>query len=353
MPEKKQTALLPFAPIILSTCGSMEHLIFTDLSDERLQPLSPEVVHKLNADQGYEDISYFYERETNTAYVACESGRLEVNPSASYLFSDFAHLKDIEGLERLDMSQVTDMRGLFDGCESLESLDLSSWDVSHACNIGQMFRDCISLTELNISGWDTGSVFSMRSLFSDCAKLTKIKGIENLDTSCVQDMGYLFNGCRSLDGLDISKWDTSRVSDMRDMFNDCYALTGLDLSSWETSHVADMCRMFRNCQSLTDVSFLSWWNTESVTDMSRMFSGCETLEEIRLPGFDTSRVSKMNGMFSWCSALKTVDLSAASTALSPQMKDIFQCCDSVNLTGKALTGLTRASQSRPGIPSDV
>ena len=43
-------------------------------------------------------------------------------------FTDFQYMTDIQGLERLDTSHVTNMSGLFDGCYSLTKLDLSHFD---------------------------------------------------------------------------------------------------------------------------------------------------------------------------------------------------------------------------------
>ena len=51
-------------------------------------------------------------------------------------------LKSIEGLEHLNTSQVTDMGGMFLGCKSLTSLDLSSFDTSKLTDMSRMFYGC-------------------------------------------------------------------------------------------------------------------------------------------------------------------------------------------------------------------
>ena len=74
-------------------------------------------------------------------------------------------LKSIEGLEHLNTSQVTDMGGMFFDCQSLTSLDLSSFDTSQVRNMSEMFRDCASLTTLDLSSFDTSQVTDMSIMF--------------------------------------------------------------------------------------------------------------------------------------------------------------------------------------------
>ena len=56
------------------------------------------------------------------------------------------------------------------------------------------------------------------SWFSGCSNLTTIEGMENLNTSNVTSMEYMFSGCSSLTGLDLSGFSTGSVTNMRNMF---------------------------------------------------------------------------------------------------------------------------------------
>jgi surface protein len=49
------------------------------------------------------------------------------------MFHSCSNLATIDGINSWDTVNVTDMAGMFSGCESLTSLDLSSWNV---CNVG-------------------------------------------------------------------------------------------------------------------------------------------------------------------------------------------------------------------------
>ena len=58
--------------------------------------------------------------------------------------------------------------------------------------------------------------------FCGCKYLTTIEGIENLNTTNVTDMGWMFNGCSALKTLDLSYFDTKNVTNMFEMFSYCY-----------------------------------------------------------------------------------------------------------------------------------
>ena len=54
------------------------------------------------------------------------------------------------------------MTGMFQGCKSLTSINLSSFDTSNVKNMGSMFDKCHSLISLNLSNFDTSSLQSWK-----------------------------------------------------------------------------------------------------------------------------------------------------------------------------------------------
>lgn len=55
-------------------------------------------------------------------------------------------------------SNVTSMWRTFASCQSLTTLDLSSWDTSKVTSFMECFRGCYKLKSLNLYGWDTSSI---------------------------------------------------------------------------------------------------------------------------------------------------------------------------------------------------
>lgn len=81
--------------------------------------------------------------------------------NASSMFSDMITLKKISfgdnGLV-IDTSKVKDMSEMFNQCESLTSLDLSSFDTSKVEDMFGMFSYCRQLTSLDLSKFTFDSV---------------------------------------------------------------------------------------------------------------------------------------------------------------------------------------------------
>ena len=228
-----------------------------------------------------------------------------------------------------DTSSVTNMSWLFRLCERLVSLDLSGWDTAKVTSMKLMFDDCGSLASLDLTGWNTSNVTDMTYMFSECKSLTNIDGIAGWDTSSVTNMVWLFAGCQRLVSLDLTGWNTSNVTDMTEMFRECYSLASLDLTSWNTSKVTNMSDTFAGCQCLASLD-LTGWNTSNVTDMSGMFSYCGSLASLDLSGWDTSNVTDMTYMFSGCSSLETIYASDRwSTECVTKSDKMFDGCTSL------------------------
>ena len=249
------------------------------------------------------------------------------------MFSGCQSLTSLD-LSKFDTSNVTNMGAMLRGCGSLTSLDLSKFDTSNVTNISFMFSDCKSLTSLDLSNFDTSNVatsfyglYGMRSMFSGCGSLTSLD-LSNFDTSKITDMSSMFSDCKSLTSLDLSKFDTSNVTNMSSMFSGCQSLTSLDLSKFDTSNVTNMRSMFSFCQSLTSLD-LSNFDTSKITDMRYMFSGCQNLTSLDLSKFDTSNVTDMSYMFSGCGSLTSLDLSNFDTSKITDMSSMFSGCQSL------------------------
>ena len=169
-----------------------------------------------------------------------------------------------------------------------------------------------------------------RYWFSGCSNLTEIKDIQNLNTSIVTDMAYMFDDCKNLKSLDLSSFNTNNVSDMSSMFYNCSSLTTLDLSNFNTNNVSNMSSMFYYCSSLATLN-LNSFNTNNVSDMSYMFRYCLKLTTLDLSNFNTEKVKDMQYMFWECKALESLDLSSFNTEKIETMCGMFNACENLSL----------------------
>ena len=164
-----------------------------------------------------------------------------------------------------------------------------------------------------------------RSWFYYLSELTTIEGLENLNTSAVTNMRYMFEGCSRLTELNVSNFNTSAVTNMQGMFFDCSRLTELNVSNFNIFAVTNMEGMFYGCSGLTSLN-VSNFNTSAVTNMAGMFEGCSGLKELNVSSFNTSAVTDMAGMFVSCSGLTFLNLSNFNTSAVTDMREMFSGC---------------------------
>lgn len=138
--------------------------------------------------------------------------------------------------------------------------------------------------------------------FDGCYNLTEIVGIENLKTSQVTDMSFMFSSCSRLTTLDVSDFITENVTNMSAMFVGVGA-NELDVSCFDTRNVTDMSYMFNN----------AWAHTLDVS------------------GFDINKVTNMDWMFAEMPELTTIYCDNDWSNCSATSREMFGGC--YNLVG--------------------
>ena len=66
----------------------------------------------------------------------------------SWMFAGCTRLKEIKGLNNFNTKKVVDMTGMFSSCSEIESLELSSFDLSTVLNISCFTKGCEKLNEI-------------------------------------------------------------------------------------------------------------------------------------------------------------------------------------------------------------
>ena len=171
--------------------------------------------------------------------VVVEEGYHELKPATTQnWFKGCTQLAAIEGLANLNMSAVTRMDYMFQNCQALTSLDLSTFD-----------------------------------------------------TRNVTSMSYLFSGCSSLASIDLSSFNTEKVDYFSGMFEGCSQLQTLDLSSFVMTEAWYTFSMFKGCSQLQSIFVGDGWTVAGVnaSNSTDMFAGCTSL-----PNFDADVVDKTN-----------------------------------------------------------
>lgn len=317
-------------------------------------------------------------------------GHIAIKECMDDMFRDYKQLRYID-FGSIDTSAVSSMNGLFTGCSSLTSIDLSAFDTRKISRYGiSFFEGCSSLTKItlgkSVSFLDPNARFMIdfpdnsntgrwvssadgTAYENDGAPLgvaatytpqnpSAIKNRWNQCGSCLWKLddsgclnikpqhgnkGVLSNGFGDYSqNQDTYAWlrlrnqikevkiadGVSTGTNANNLFNGCSNLVSVNIEALDTSTAEDMSYMFQGCSSLPALD-LSKFDTSCVTRMDSMFGGCSSLKALRLSSFDTRSVTSMSGMFNNCSSLRSVDVSSFDTSNVSSMSWMFSGCSSL------------------------
>ena len=229
-----------------------------------------------------ENNGHLYFKDTDYTKVVFDKSFKSARPtSCAFWFYYCSKITNIEGIDNLITSDVTEMKYMFAMCSSLTSLDVSEFDTKKVTDMKSMFQGCSSLSRLDVSGFNTEKVTNMSGMFQDCNNLTNLN-ISGIKTTNVEDMHQMFMGCNHLSAIDLSGFQTDKVTDMNSMFYNCNSLNDLNVSGFNTENVTDMSSMFYKCSSLTTIDLRSF--TTNNVDIRGMFGNCKNLTTILVSG---------------------------------------------------------------------
>ena len=123
-------------------------------------------------------------------------------------FYALENMTEIDGLENLNTSAVTDMESMFFGCYALTSLDLSSFNTSNVKNFNGMFMFCNKLKIIDVSSFDISKATDMRNMFGYCSELTTIYCDKDWSNTSANSE-YMFSTSRKLVGGKGTAYDSN------------------------------------------------------------------------------------------------------------------------------------------------
>lgn len=257
-------------------------------------------------------------------------------------------------------SQVVSTSGLFNSCDNLTDIVLDNWDLAGMTGTGNMSGmfyvsapniniSCknwqnipanfshgfgrtlgvptnTTVETLDVSDWDLSETTNIAGLFANL-RVNRIVGLDSWNTEHITNMNQLFYSCSLSDYSDVYNWNISNVTDIAQMFGSSNAVT-LDLSHWDTHNVTVFAQgpfigpntttliidnwdfsginsflsngflgntvlttlSMRNCTNLPDFS-----GTDSI-GRAMSGGGCH-FETIDVTGWDLSRCTSLNGVF--------------------------------------------------------
>ena len=311
----------------------------------------------------------------------------KARPTTTYeWFDGFLNLKEIKGMtEYLNTSEVTNMSEMFRDCESLESIDLSSFNTEKVTDMNYMFFDCDAVTTLDLRSFNTEKVEDMGGMFLGCDNLTTIYVGYFWSTANVTKSDNMFMFCPKLVGGQGTHTNDKYV-DVAYAHNDngesdpgyltqifpyvmldgetltyCYdnlfftrpgtpllldplvmALSALgstfaevttavfdpSMADYRPLTTAGWFYMMPKLETI--IGMEEYLNTSEVVEMNAMFYHSPLLKSLDLSGFDTHKVQNMDNMFNGCTALTTILVGDGwSIKNVTNSEDMFKDCTSL------------------------
>ena len=119
------------------------------------------------------------------------------------------------------------VKNLFDHCQSIKNIDIRDLNICNVESTVDMFNGCSSLEVVNMLGVKTDKLKNMNRMFKRCTNLREVKGFSNINMSKVNTVVELFKGCKELSGLDISLLDLRAIVYADNIFDLCFRLRDL------------------------------------------------------------------------------------------------------------------------------
>ncbi len=166
-----------------------------------------------------------------------------------------------------------------------------------------------------INALDTSKVTDMSYMFKECSSVTSIG---HIDFSSATNMLQAFYNCKKL--VSLPPMYTSKATNMKEMLYNCWALENIDVLN--TSSVTNLDYTFYYCSKLKSLPKL---NTDKVTSFNDTFYNCQNLETIDLSKFNITNVSKCQYAFKQCYNLKNLVIRNA-TAVPVINTNAFDSC---------------------------
>ena len=129
----------------------------------------------------------------------------------SYIF--YALNMEVVYISGWNTSNVITMENMFSFCDKLKNIiGIENLDVSKLEDATSMFYCCKNLVELDLTNWNPVSLQHTYEMFSGCSNLKIIENIENWQLPNIKSVRQMFYKCAKLD-VDLSNWNLTNIKD--------------------------------------------------------------------------------------------------------------------------------------------
>ena len=248
----------------------------------------------------FNDLSYMFYGQTELESINMEGLDTSNVKSMQNMFENTEKLKEVNGLDNLDVSKVTNMGGIFHNT-GFKNIDIHNWNTKSLLNLDDSFRN-IKLEKLDLSKWNLENVRSTEETFRNTTGTVTLPEAGAPNLKIARSMfAYSDLNIKNMD-----KFKMPQLEDASGMFWGCPY-------NWQVSQVDNpMQQAINNIGStlkVADGMFEGTWNanntheldisklpTKNLQSAKRMFEN----SDIKITGLNQLKISdKCNtyGMF--------------------------------------------------------
>ena len=192
----------------------------------------------------------------------------------SFMFHQCFSLSSIKFPSSFSKNNLKNICYLFAKCYKLTKADLSNLKTENVKDMSFMFDDCVNLETLLIDPdkFITKKVTSMCNMFENCNKLKSVD-LTSFDAGNVNFANSMFKECHQLEEIDLSKMKISEKANISHMFNKCESLKKINLSSFCITDKNTMNNMFDNLENIKEIIV----NKSNINEFKRKFEDIEAI----------------------------------------------------------------------------
>ena len=155
---------------------------------------------------------------TNWIFVDLDGNEIVPEPEIDiplYVSGEFQNKTGLTEVTTMVNKSHTDLSNMFDCCYNLATINgIEQWDTSNVTKMNHLFNYCQKLIELDLSSFNTSKVTTMYAMFRNCSNL-KILDMRNFDMTNVTTDNFglsMFDVCYELQELRLDNCSNDTIS---------------------------------------------------------------------------------------------------------------------------------------------
>lgn len=266
------------------------------------------------------------------------SGEAPTVASIEHMFDGCASLVEVHfyNTDVAVWDDVTSMSSLFRGCSSLNEADIDSISACYVADVSYMCSGCASLESFSADGVYSGSsdvtpaITNCSHMFEGCQSLVDVS-LTSESYITVTDCSYMFSGCTSLPYAPIPMLGESVESEPINavsMYADCSSIEEVVFDPGACKMLGNAESMFNGCSSLRSIVLPEYWGM-AIGNAASMLSRCSSLETLDIPDYCGVAMYNSDYMFDGCSKLSALTFGKGFGQSIEKARYMFRGCSSL------------------------